>query len=280
MKRVLCIVLLGMAAANMAAQELELGVFSGFSVYSGDLSRSEFGLYFRDMRAAFGAYGRYHFSPAWALRASVNVGNLEGDDATGHNPQRGLHFRSRIAEYHLSAEYSPWQLRGAQGAFQLAPHLIAGIGFFRFNPEGRIDGEWIPLQPLGTEGQGLPGYPTPYALTGLILPIGLGVKMMVGERLTVGLELSGRKLFTDYLDDVSSQYVKYQDVLAGNGALAARLSNPNIDPSSDVNTELGYRRGGSFNDWYYMGGITLGFRFAGRDGGGKRMRAFNGCYRF
>lgn len=131
--------------------------------------------------------------------------------------------------------------------------------------------------PSAPKGKGLPGYDEPYKLTQLAIPLGIGLKILLNSNLTLGLEFGGRKLFTDYLDDISNTEVNYFDVLEGNGELAARLSNPNlVDPSPDNAT---YRRGGDYKDWYYIGGVSLSFRLQGSGRGMGSGRGI-GCPTF
>lgn len=254
-----------------ASQPVEIGVLGGLAIYSGDLSVEEFGIFVEDAQPAFGIFVRVPFSERFGTRLSVNSGELSSQDP---NQVRGLNFRTRFTEVNLSLEFALFQL-GRESRISFAPKLIAGAGIFRFDPEGRIDDEWVALQPLGTEGQGLPGYSAPYQLTQVNLPLGILLEFNLDERIKLGLEFGGRKLFTDYLDDIGSEEVVYRDVLEGNGALAARLSNPTINPEGDIDTP--YRRGGSFNDWYWISGVSIAV-VLGNFGGGSGKGS--GCYQF
>ena len=67
------------------------------------------------------------------------------------------------------------------------------------------------MQPLNTEGQGLASFPnrTPYSLfSGSVLG-GIGIKFLLNENLTLGIDISANYTFTDYLDDVSTTYADY-----------------------------------------------------------------------
>lgn len=244
--------------------QTHLGVMGGVALYSGDLSPQEFGVYFEEVLPAFGVFTRVELGRAGALRIGINGGTIEGDDALHGREDRGLAFRSRITELSLIGELNLFKL-GASANRGLVPYLFGGGAVFRFNPEAPFDGDYIELQPLGTEGQGLPNYGAPYRLTQLAIPMGVGVKILLNDQLTLGLEFGGRMLFTDYLDDVSSTEVSYFDVLEGNGELAARLSRPGIEEDPTANTS--YRRGGQYNDWYYIGGVSLAFRIGGNNRG-------------
>ncbi len=246
------------------AQGAELGILIGPSFYSGDLSPEEAGLYFQEMDIAGGVFARFNLNRTLALRLGANMAKVSGDDRRRGLSNRDLNFQSNILEAALIGEVNLFHLWDYEGK-GVIPYLFGGAAVFRFNPEASFDGDYVELQPLGTEGQGLPGYEEPYRLTQLAIPLGIGVKILLNKNLALGLELGGRKLFTDHLDDVSNAEVNYFDVLEGNGELAARLSNPLLlDPSPDDAT---YRRGGDFKDWYYIGGLSLSFRLQGEGRG-------------
>lgn len=241
------------------AQNLELGVWGGGSFYAGDFTDSEFGVYAGLLEPAGGIFLRANPSKVISLELGLNLGKVRGEDGeTNDRTDRMLNFRSNITELALKADLNLVRMGNPKGT-QVVPYLMGGASVFRFNPETNFDGNWIELQPLGTEAQGVAGYEDPYSLTNYALLIGGGMKFIFRERFTIGLELGGRKTFTDYLDDVSGTQINYLDVLENNGTLAAELSNPNI---KDVEVEdLNYRRGGSFDDWFFMGGISFSFAF-------------------
>lgn len=255
--------------------QTQLGVMGGVSLYSGDLSPKEFGVYLAEVRPAFGVFARFNLGRVGALRLGVNGGSVEGDDARHGREDRGLAFRSNITEFSLVGELNLFKIGTARNR-GLVPYLFGGVAVFRFNPEAPFDGDYIELQPLGTEGQGLPNYEDPYRLTQLAVPMGIGVKILLNKQVTLGLEFGGRMLFTDYLDDVSNAEVNYFDVLEGNGELAARLSQPTVeDPTDDTS----YRRGGQYNDWYYIGGVSLAFQIGGHNRGVQSGKGI-GCPTF
>jgi hypothetical protein len=266
----LCILSALLTTNKLSAQGTELGFLFGPSLYSGDLSPKEAGLYFDEVGLAGGVFARFNLNSTLALRLGVNLAEVSGDDSRGGLESRGLNFRTNITEFSLLGELNLFRF-GSNKDRGATPYLFGGVAVFRFNPQARFDGDYVDLQPLGTEGQGLPGYDPPYSLTQVAIPVGIGIKLSLNETITLGLEFGGRKLFTDYLDDVSNTVVNYYDVLEGNGSLAARLSNPNLtDPSPE---QADYRRGGKFKDWYYIGGVSLSFRL---QGGGRGISSGRG----
>ncbi|MEN0006263.1 MAG: DUF6089 family protein [Bacteroidota bacterium] len=276
MKKVVLLLLVVLGYVQLSAQKLELGIVGGFTIYSGDLSADEFGIYFQEMGPAFGAFGRLNINKTFAARLGITYGRIQGDDANGERPERGLQIRSNVLEFALTGELNLFTLGTPRGT-QFKPYLFGGAGVFLFNPEGNFDGEWIELQPLGTEAQGAPGYEEPYELTQLNIPLGIGARFIFNESWSLGFELGGRKLFTDHLDDISDTTVDYFDVLTNNGSLAALFSNPLIIDPEPGEAAI-YDRGGEFDDWYYFGTVTLSF-YLGSSGsrGGNRGPA---CYQF
>jgi hypothetical protein len=276
MKRLLLVLSLSLAVTWAVAQDMELGILGGVSLYSGDLAPEEFGVYFEELGPAIGAFGRLNFNKSLAARFGITYGQITANDANGTMPERGLEIQTSILEFALTAEWNLFTLGNRRGT-QFKPYLFAGGGLYLFSPEGRFDNEWIELQPLGTEAQGAPGYEEPYTLTQFNVPVGLGMRFIFNESWSLGVEFGGRKLFTDHLDDVSGAEVNYLDVLTNNGDLAAMLSNPLI--KSPEEGDVFYRRGGEFDDWYYFGTVTLSF-YLGRGNGGGRNGRGPACYEF
>ncbi|HMQ48761.1 MAG TPA: DUF6089 family protein [Saprospiraceae bacterium] len=260
-KQILILCLLSSVALSpIKGQYTEIGLSAGASFYSGDLSPSEFGLYLNEVHPAFGAFARFNLNKTLALRLGFNLAKVSGDDTHSLNYNRGLAFRSNITELSLLAEINLFHI-GNYESKGITPYVFLGAGFFHFNPEAPFDGDYVALQPLGTEGQGIPAYGEPYQLTQVAFPFGAGLKFQLNETMSINVELGGRKLLTDYLDDVSDTFVNYFDILENNGQLAARLSNPSIVDPNDANTI--YTRGGEYKDWYFISSFTLCFRLAG-----------------
>lgn len=271
MKLVLTLIAGLLFSVTLPAQRTEIGVLGGVGLYSGDLSPREFGIYLADLLPAGGAFLRHSPSRNFSFRIMANATQIRATDGISNDVTfREVNFRTRIFEFGGQLEWDFFRL-GNPGGLEVAPYAFGGAVIYTFRPETFLDGKWIELQPLGTEGQGIPSpnYDAPYDLTQLALPVGLGVKLFAGELVTLGLEIGGRKLFTDYLDDVSDTYVNYLDILEGNGIIAARASNPSItDPSEEDEADLFYTRGGKYRDWYYICGLTLSIRLMGDYGTG------------
>lgn len=190
------------------SQNLHLDLFGGIATYQGDLQNKRFTL--DQSNPSFGLGLSYDLSPRFSIRSGYTYGVVEGDDkkntSVKGNDLRNLNFKSAISELHIGLEYNFFNLEGTS----LTPYVFAGIAVFHFNPYTKdTAGNKIYLKPLSTEGEGLSAYPDrkEYKLTQLSIPFGGGLKFKLNESLQVGLEVGLRKLFTDYLDDVSTSYV-------------------------------------------------------------------------
>jgi hypothetical protein len=257
------------------SQGFEVGVMAGVSSYQGDLAPSNLKTSLGKFHAAFGGFARYNINNYFTAKLGVNYGTISGDDAKeGRN--RNLSFRSNILEFAVTGEwnilgYQPYALERV-----FTPYLFVGIGFFHFNPRAQYEGEWVELQPLGTEGQSMQGFESKYNLLELSIPFGAGLKYAINDQWNVGIDFGFRKTFTDYLDDVSGAYVDEEQLIAGNGELSAALANRSGEP-----IEGGTRRGNdSVSDWYIFSGISISYNFLDNGLVGSRSKGRNkkGCY--
>lgn len=226
-------------------------------------------------KLTFGGFVSYHPNELLAFRLALNIGSLEGDDAI-IKPKGGLeearktrnsNFRSKFQEVLLLAEVYPLIFLEADPSDnyrKFRPYAVAGIGAFKYNPEGfdPVSNQWVELAPLRTEGQGFAEHPDskPYKLTQMNVPLGIGVKYFLSDKVNLSFEIIHRKTFTDYIDDVSKNYIDpalFYTYLPGNqAALAERMANK----SAGV-FDAGDKRGTpTNNDAYYSAGFKLGIR--------------------
>ena len=137
----------------------------------------------------------------------------------------------------------------------------------RMNPKGKLDGEWVELQPLGTEGQGTilrnanNEIVKKYSKNQIVIPFGLGIKMNITHHLSFSLEYGMRKTFTDYFDDVSGLYPDLI-ALAEESPQAAQMSDKSGYPQGLNGSSFGLQRGDASNkDWYAVSGIIITYEF-------------------
>jgi hypothetical protein len=159
------------------------------------------------------------FKEIFGFRIEFGSGKISSYDSLLKNPQvdltqrygRNLGFRSSITEIQFTSEFYPLSFKQSiEGKTSFwSPYILAGIGYFWFNPQASLNGIWYDLKPLHLEGQGFPEYPKhkTYQLQQINIPIGFGIKYELSASLNTRLEIIHRLLFTDYLDDVSTVYI-------------------------------------------------------------------------
>ena len=216
----------------------------------------------------------------FALRLEATFGTVQADDkvlakvapSTYGRYERNLSFKSKITDFMLGLEIHPLYIIGRNDEEKepplISPYLLTGIGFFSFKPQAKLNGKWVDLQPLSTEGQGFAEYPDRkrYSLNQLNIPLGIGAKYDIGSTLSLRAEFVYRKLNTDYLDDVSKEYI--DPTLYANYFTGAKLTNALLlnDRQYELNpghtTVVGGERGHSKNkDAYFTFNVKIGYTF-------------------
>jgi hypothetical protein len=190
------------------------------------------------------------------LSANDAVLKDEDTDPTGRY-WRNLSFRTRIREGLGLIEFCPVPLL-ASSIPKWSPYVLAGVGFFHFEPEAEINGKWLQLQPLHTEGQGFREYSgrQEYRRNQFNVPLGVGLKYEVSAHSQLRFELLYRILTTDYLDDVSTAYIDqslyYKYLPPSEAEVAIKLSDrrKELDPLHQPNA--GEMRGNPGNKDSYF----------------------------
>ncbi|MEZ5015339.1 MAG: DUF6089 family protein [Chitinophagales bacterium] len=248
----------------------EFGVNIGFSTFLGDLGGSnDIGRpFFWDLdpevtRPAIGLIYRQEIIPRTAFRFNLYASMLRGDDALSQNEfrhYRNLSFRSPIVEGSAMLELSANRFTGIKKK-RWTPYIYGGVGAFYFNPQAQYDGKWVNLQPLGTEGQGLPEYPDrqKYSHIAVCFPIGGGLRFLSRNNWVLGFEMAARFTTTDYIDDVSGFYPNpdfyFLHYDLETAIMAAALSNPSDGSRPDLVAPEQGRGDPTNNDTYVFGGM-------------------------
>jgi hypothetical protein len=228
--------------SNLKAQNWEAGLALGGTTYNGDIDITAQNAIYQ-MRAYGGVFGRYNFSDRWAVRGSLNLGSLNGDEknhaSSAYRSRRGFVFNTFITEFGADLEWAPIRLGNVQ------IYGFAGIAGTYYRP--RMDynepNVIFPPDDLALAADKALTQPA----TTLAIPVGMGIKMPFKETWVLGIELGARKTFSDYIDGVS------------------QTGGPNVD------------------DYYYLAGITVSksFETGSGFGGGKRARKHrDGCPTF
>lgn len=250
-----------------------------------------------------GLYLNVYPSEWIGFRVAANHGILEGDDsqtpakggAEVFRKDRNLKFRSTMMEAYAGLEVYPTifmeQYDGLQG--KLRPYGMIGLGVFHFNPKGEYTAngvsQWVELQPLRLEGQGMKEYPTRkmYSRTQLHMPMAVGAKYFLKENMYIGLEILHRKTFTDYVDDVSTNYIDnnlFQNYLTPEQtAMANQLyfRSNQLTSSTRLRPDVDEQRGDpKENDAFFSSLVRCGWVLNSRNDPGSRAARQMRCPSF
>lgn len=125
----------------------------------------------------------------------------EGNKSREDRYVRNLSFRANNFEASLSATLSLYKdNRVYYLRPKFNPYALLGIGVTTVNPKAKYRGDWYNLRPIQTEG-------VEYSPVALVVPFGAGVKFKVNNEFNMAVEATYRIAFTDYLDDISSNYI-------------------------------------------------------------------------
>ncbi len=225
------------------AQFNDAGMLYGLSLYHGDLSSNG---HAENLHSGFGIQVRRNFSPRIAGRVQLTRGVLQAQDKFSvslSQRQRNLSFRSEFVELHCAAEwhFSRFEILDGKNS---TPFATLGLGALYFNPQAAYQGVYYDLQPLGTEGQGLPGYDEKYTRITAQMPVGLGFKWAWSKRILFQAQVLHHFTLTDYLDDVSGNYADIEEIRNRNSK-AAQLAyrTPELIPDQLVANPKGQKRG-------------------------------------
>jgi len=213
----------------------DFGIASGVSNYLGDIGgrEQEARPFINDLKLAKTRWTetifvRYRFDPMFALKMGFNYLRIEGHDNLTINPARqyrNLSFRNDMFTFETTVQWLLFSTHKPMGIYSRSNvystiYLFAGVGGYHHNPKALYQGEYVALQPLRTEN-------VSYSKWGYCLPFGAGFYVTVNKRRRshrIGLEINWRYTNTDYLDDISTEYVNPAEL---SSALAVALSNRN-----------------------------------------------------
>jgi len=247
---------------ELQAQKNEFGLFLGGSSYFGDVGHTNAESAILYTRPALGFVYKNNMHDYLAFRTTLMAGTISADDINSkhlNTQARKLNFKSNILELSMGFEFNFFAYRIRKRKTVHSPYLFGGLSVFTFNPMGRnASGEWIPLQELGTEGQGTSAntLQDKYDLVSLAIPFGFGYKANFGTKWAISAEWAWRVTNTDYLDDVSGVYA--------DATLLDEETNVMANPSG-LDISPGKQRGDSNNnDWYSFAGISITYKIKNR----------------
>jgi hypothetical protein len=240
MKNLLCILFIIALYTNGYSQTYEAGIFLGGANYVGDLAPS---LVITETKPAAGLFFKKNQTQHISFKGEINLGFISGKDSNfEHLAERNLDFRSHILEANVQAEFNFFPYAIGINPRNHTPFLFIGFGIFGHSPWTYYEDERVKLRPLRTEGASAE---TRYTELNFAIPVGFGYKYSFSDRFNLSFQTGARKIFIDYLDDVSTNYSTHY------------LSDRSLTKIG----KPGKQRGNNdLNDWYGFAGITIAYR--------------------
>ena len=180
---VLLVLVTSVHAQTDPEYKLELGGGIGMASYQGDFNSS----LFKNPQPMFTVLAKYRFDPRRALALNVSYGQLKGSskDAKTYYPlTTDYDFKSNVADVGLRFEYNFWPFGTGfeyRGAKRLTPYVAIGLGMTIAKAEGK-------------------------SATGVNMPIGVGVKYKLADRLNLAAEWAMHITTSDELDGIKDPY--------------------------------------------------------------------------
>jgi len=215
-------------------QKGEFGITVGAAHYFGDLN-TRVGI--NRPKPAVGAFFRKQFGNYVGMRISAHYAQLGYSDTYSKNDYqklRNLSFNSNIWELAVQGDFNFFKFIPNDPDYMFTPYVTLGVGVFTYDPYAFLNGKKEFLRPLGTEGQVI-GYNgrKQYSTLAICIPLGVGIKYNISERMNLSFEVTHRFTNTDYLDDVSTTYIgkaRFGDPLSSAALLQDRSYE--IDPDT------------------------------------------------
>ncbi|HQY11346.1 MAG TPA: DUF6089 family protein [Ferruginibacter sp.] len=239
-------------------QKGEFGITVGAAHYFGDLNTRAA---INRPKPAVGAFFRKQFGNYVGLRISAHYAQLGYSDTYSKNEyqkSRNLSFNSNIWELALQGDFNFFKFIPGDPYYQFTPYITLGIGAFTYDPYAYLNGKKEFLRPLGTEGQ-LIGYDgrKQYSTLAICIPLGVGIKYNITDRLNLSFEIAHRFTTTDYLDDVSTTYIGASRFAPLSTAGLLQDRSYEIDPDNIIGVEGRQRGWSKQRDQYIIAEIGL-----------------------
>ncbi len=185
-KSVFIVLFLLSFAMTVTAQQYkyEVGGSLGVTGYLGDVNNSNL---FKHPGITGGGIFRYAHNSRWAFKSTLNYASISGNskDIEMQFPESEQYsFSSSLIDLGLTAEFN--FLNYGRGPLYkkykpISPYMVAGVGFVFAISNGHNQASFT-------------------------IPIGIGVKYKLKDRLNLGFEFTMRKEFSDRIDGLSDLF--------------------------------------------------------------------------
>lgn len=250
---------------NSFAQKHEISFNAGFSGYVGDLN--PYKVYpLLNPEISGGASYSYRLKPHLALRGNLNFIKLAGDDATSgveENLNRGLSFKNNIYEVSAVTDFEFFTFYSDRKNLRYTPYIFAGVGYMYNNATLEDSISYIDsmVEIRNTQDNETNGEEAKVnSKYNFLIPIGVGFKVNLKGRFSVGLQVNYRFPIGngyDMLDGVSGNYISPNNLDLSEVKNWEQLSAGNL---TNYDTLIGSPRGtkGRF-DTYLTTVFTVGY---------------------
>ncbi len=219
---------------------MKVGLGTGTATYFGDLCESGDCI---NARPYVSTSFNYRFGGRIQVRGDVAYYRLANTDVGGPNAVRNLSFRSGNMELMATGVFEAFSYNKFFNQRPLfSPFTFLGFGVTKINPRAKLGDEWYTLPKYNTEGVN-------YSTVAPIISFGAGVQIPLNPVMDLNFEVGYRKTFSDYLDDVSTQYTNNAE-LRGINPIAADLADrtkeihlPTYDSNDGIHWNEGHKRG-------------------------------------
>ena len=244
-------------------QKGEFGITAGLAHYFGDLNTRAS---ISRPKPALGVFFRKQFGNYVGLRLSAHYAQLGHSDIYSSNEYqktRNLSFNSNIWEVALQGDFNFFKFIPTNPDYAFTPYITLGIGLFTYDPYAYTNGNKEFLRPLGTEGQ-LIGYKgrKPYSTLAMCIPLGVGFKYNLSEKINFSFEVAHRFTSTDYLDDVSTTYAGVNNFLPLSTAALLQDRSIEIDADNPLGVEGRQRGWSKQRDQYIIAEIGITYNIS------------------
>ncbi len=244
-------------------QKGEFGITAGLAHYFGDLN-TRAGI--NRPKPAIGAFFRKQFGNYVGVRLSAHYAQLGYSDTYSKNEYqklRNLSFNTNIWEVAIQGDFNFFKFMPNDPDHSFTPYVTLGVGVFTYDPYTYTNSQKEFLRPLGTEGQ-LIGYNgrKPYNTLAICIPLGVGIKYNLSEKMNFSIEVAHRFTTTDYLDDVSTTYIGAGNFTPLSTAALLQDRSVEIDPVNPLGVEGRQRGWSKQRDQYIIAEIGITYNIS------------------
>lgn len=215
---------IGLPVLSNGQAKGDIAVFYGQSYYLGEINHIT---HFKSMSNSYGIFYRHNYNLRYSLRGSLYTGRISGSDLNSpydYNIQRAAAFDLPVADLSVMTEFNFLPYITTSKKYRFSPYVTAGLSYL------------IPLKQA--EFKGVIG-----------IPFGVGLKLNLTEKFSIGAEWVLHKAFSDELD-----------------GLGEYDSNPLFEEFLNNQTAAPYRQYSTIyrNDYYAFTGIFLSYKITYR----------------